>query len=336
MRLEWLEDILAVAQTGSFSEAAERRNLTQSAFSRRIGTIETSLGVELFDRSRKPVQLRAATKTQQETIGRLAGELRQLQTDLRRGDVAGANRIIIASQHALTTALAPPILQGIQARREDTYVRLRSANLDECFALLLARQADIALVYRVPGEAHPISAAYIETAMLGKDRLIPVIANTAVALFYQGMARGEVPFIAYPPEVFMGRIMQTRILPNISLPMPKAETALTLAALEMAAVGVAVAWVPASLARQRIDDGRLVDLSAVLPVADLEVTAVRLIGTADTVALSVWSHLTDRAPDQAADGAAAAQNFMLCVQVPTATADLRGMSGTEERHPVPF
>lgn len=40
MRLEWPDDILAVAETGSFSEAAERRHLTQSAFSRRIGSIE--------------------------------------------------------------------------------------------------------------------------------------------------------------------------------------------------------------------------------------------------------------------------------------------------------
>ncbi|MGB3147248.1 MAG: LysR family transcriptional regulator, partial [Paracoccaceae bacterium] len=35
MRLEWLEDILAIAETGSFAVAAERRHRTQSAFSRR-------------------------------------------------------------------------------------------------------------------------------------------------------------------------------------------------------------------------------------------------------------------------------------------------------------
>jgi LysR family transcriptional regulator, hypochlorite-specific transcription factor HypT len=39
MRQEWLEDILSIAQTGSFSEAAQRRNPTQSAFSRRIQQI---------------------------------------------------------------------------------------------------------------------------------------------------------------------------------------------------------------------------------------------------------------------------------------------------------
>ena len=45
MRIEWLQDILAVARTGSFAQAAQQRNLTPSAFSRRIQGIEDHLGV---------------------------------------------------------------------------------------------------------------------------------------------------------------------------------------------------------------------------------------------------------------------------------------------------
>ena len=36
MRLEWIEDILAVLDTGSLARAAEKRLLTQSAFTRRV------------------------------------------------------------------------------------------------------------------------------------------------------------------------------------------------------------------------------------------------------------------------------------------------------------
>ncbi len=156
MRLEWLEDLIAVSETGSFQEAAARRRLTQSAFSRRIQHIEEQVGIELFDRTRKPVQLRPAMQQQRDQIVRLAKDLHALVADLRRGDRLATNRIVIASQHALTTALTPLILQRIHALHEDTHVRLRSANLDECFALLLSRQADIALVYRLPDESHPI------------------------------------------------------------------------------------------------------------------------------------------------------------------------------------
>jgi LysR family transcriptional regulator, hypochlorite-specific transcription factor HypT len=295
MRLEWLEDIIAVAETGSFSEAAERRRLTQSAFSRRIAGIEDFLGVELFDRTRKPVQLRPTTEDQRSRIAQLASELRQLADDLRRGDRQSSNRIIIASQHALTTSLTPSILKDIQDRGENTYVRLRSANLDECFALLLSRQADIALVYRVPGEDHPISATYIETITICADRLIPVYSASAVDTLNARFVGGDVPYIAYPREVFLGQVMERLVLPRLrglTRPVTSAETGLTLAALEMAAVGVAVAWVPASLAQARIQSGELVDLSSTLPDCALEVTAARLSGTSSAAEDLIWEQLS--------------------------------------------
>jgi LysR family transcriptional regulator, hypochlorite-specific transcription factor HypT len=299
MRLEWLEDILAVAETGSFTEAAERRRLTPSAFSRRVHGIETYLGVDLFDRSRKPVQLRPTTLDQHARILRLASELRQLADDLRHGDRQASNRIVIASQHALTTALTPSILKQIQKRGENTYVRLRSANLDECFALLLSRQADIALVYRVPNEGHPISADFVETIPLGMDRLIPVFAAASLGSLNSRFEKGEVPYIAYPREVFLGQVMERLVLPRfrrVTRPVVVAETALTLAALEMAAVGVAIAWVPASLARARLAAKTLVDLSASLPNCALEVTAARLSGSAGPLEAKIWNTLSDIDP----------------------------------------
>ncbi|PZQ97226.1 MAG: hypothetical protein DI533_16045 [Cereibacter sphaeroides] len=294
MRLEWLEDILAVAETGSFGEAAERRHLTQSAFSRRMRNIEDYMGVELFDRSRKPIQLRPTTEDQRDRITRLSSELRQLVTDLRRADRRSSNRIVIASQHALTATLTPAILDGILGGGAEIFMRLRSANLDGCFALLLSRQADIAIVYRLPGEQHPISAGYIETALIGVDRLLPVYAMAKVSELNERFALGRLPYIAYPSDVFLGQVMERKIAPRlhrITDPVPNAETALTLAALEMAVAGVAVAWVPETLARPGIEAGRLADLSETLPHVELEITAVRLVGAAGQVEDRAWAHL---------------------------------------------
>ena len=53
----WLIDFLTLAETGSFSRAAEQRNLTQPAFSRRIRALEDWIGAALFDRSIVPVAL---------------------------------------------------------------------------------------------------------------------------------------------------------------------------------------------------------------------------------------------------------------------------------------
>ena len=56
MNLEWIDDLLAVIDSGSLSNAAQRRFITQPAFSRRIRAIEKNMGITLIDRARKPVQ----------------------------------------------------------------------------------------------------------------------------------------------------------------------------------------------------------------------------------------------------------------------------------------
>jgi LysR family transcriptional regulator, hypochlorite-specific transcription factor HypT len=285
MRLEWLEDILAVARTGSFTLAAQQRNLTASAFSRRIQGIEDHLGMVLFDRARKPVQLHAGVADQRDHMERMVGELRQLTGALQRGNAA--NRIVLASQHALTAALTPGLVARIHAAHADVYLRLRSANLDECFALLLSRQADVALVYRVAGGVHPISADYIETVLIGMDDLIPVSKAVPV---------GEnLRVIAYPRDVFLGEVVATRIYPLMAgwQIIPVAETALTLAAQELAVAGLGVAWLPRSLVHDKLAEGRLTDLSDQLPTLALDVTAVRLATERQPVEDAVWAVLTN-------------------------------------------
>ena len=46
-----LEDFLSLYRHKSFSHAAQERNVTQPAFSRRIRALEEWLGVVLFDRT---------------------------------------------------------------------------------------------------------------------------------------------------------------------------------------------------------------------------------------------------------------------------------------------
>src|SRR5688500_11241190 len=60
MELEWLEDFISLARSGSFSRSATERHVTQPAFSRRIQALELWLGVALIDRSAYPTRLTPA------------------------------------------------------------------------------------------------------------------------------------------------------------------------------------------------------------------------------------------------------------------------------------
>ena len=60
MEHKWLEDLVVLAETRSFSRAALMRNITQPAFSRRIQALEAWMGVDLIVRSSYPPSLTPA------------------------------------------------------------------------------------------------------------------------------------------------------------------------------------------------------------------------------------------------------------------------------------
>lgn len=57
INLEKSKYILTIAELSSFSKAAEKLFVAQSSLSRYVSELENKLGVELFDRSKLPIEL---------------------------------------------------------------------------------------------------------------------------------------------------------------------------------------------------------------------------------------------------------------------------------------
>ena len=292
MRLEWIEDILAVAEHGSFQAACEKRNVSQPAFSRRIRQIEEALGVSLFDRSARPARLSSHVHDQLDRMRDLSAGLRDLSGALRDVEGMRRRRIVIASQHAIAATSTPEIIGRFADLDIDT--RLRSANRDDCLAQIMTRRADIAFIHDVAGAQEIPGAEFLEILHIGSEALIPVYAHDRLDTLNQAYARGELPVIAYPADVFLGQVQRRVIFPRLTRVgrvRPKLETALTLAALEFARTGFAIAWIPEPLARADIAIGRLVDLSTTLPSIPMTLTAARLSDTVSPIVGDVWDRI---------------------------------------------
>jgi len=267
MRLEWIEDILAVIDTGSLRRAAEKRLLTQSAFTRRIRKIEEALGAPLFDRSHKPVTLMSAARLSEPQLRDAAATLRSLRDALADPANAMGRRLQIATQHALTTNLLPAIVAGLSSHARTT-IRVRLAIREQCLLYLLRGEADLAILYEDPRMGDLPQSRAFPDRILGSERLLPVHAPGAAA-------RGRtLPLIVYPPDSFLGTLMDQAILPAIR---PKwrvvqvCEAAFTHAALGLALAGVGHAWLPHALVAPHLAEGRLVVPDDGLPDHDLTI-----------------------------------------------------------------
>jgi len=286
MRMEWIDDILAVLDTGSLARAAEKRLVTQSAFTRRVRLIEESIGAELFDRRRKPVTLLAGVEALAPELRDLSIRLRQIRHKLHKANSEASSALSFACQHAITATVSPWIVRALTTQG-DGPVRVRSSNQEECLMLLLSDAVDFVVMYTVPDMPTPFSESAFETLKLGGDIFIPVCAPE----LRDALQSGLLNTISYPSDVFLGQVFDRHIVPRLNYEMQvttKAETALTLAAYEFAVGGIGVAWLPRSLALEAIADGTLISLEGELPVQPLDIKAFRLSGDTSLPSHSAW------------------------------------------------
>ena len=292
MRLEWIDDILAVVDCGSLAQAAEKRGLTQSAFTRRARAIESSIGTTLFDRRRKPVTLMPGVQTLEPELRELSARLHRLGHMLKTSSSQRGMPLTFVCQHALTTTIAPQIVRAA-THDNDVSVRVHSGNQDDCLMQLLSKEADLAVMYALPEEPSSEISQAFEAVDLGEDCLIPV----CVPSLLNRALSGTIPIITYPGDVFLGQVFSQMIRPRLpanAATMPIAETALTLAMLQLVLSEIGIAWLPVSLVEQSLSLGELVRIDDTLPAQALSIKMVRLRTAQTEQSEAIWQNLTNQ------------------------------------------
>ena len=97
VKLRDLHVLVAVANSGSISRAAERLAISHPVVSRTISDLEHTLGVRLFDRSSHGVEPTLNEKQREEVRKRFAGSKVKLMT---REPVNGTRRAVASARAA--------------------------------------------------------------------------------------------------------------------------------------------------------------------------------------------------------------------------------------------
>ena len=171
MDTQSLQAFLAVADSGSFSRAAEQLHLTQPAVSKRIAVLEEQIGARLFDRIGRRVGLTEAGRV-------LLPRARQILVMVDDSRLALGNltcnvggSLTLATSHHIGLHRLPPLLKAYTRDHPEVRLDLHFLDSEQAYQGVLDGELELAVVTLAP---HP--DPQLEAVPVWVDRLCFVCA----------------------------------------------------------------------------------------------------------------------------------------------------------------
>ena len=166
--LRHLEVFRAVAETRSFTRAAERLHVSQPVVSRTVRELERSLGVTLLVRTTRTVELtphgEALLEITQDLLGRFDRAMDRFIAYCR-GEYG---RIVVATLPSIAAAVLPPVLVDLVAEHPDAQIEILDVTADEATRAVRSGSADLAI-------ASPATGDGFDVEPLLRDRFVAVL-----------------------------------------------------------------------------------------------------------------------------------------------------------------
>ncbi len=135
--------VYQVYQDGSFSRAAEHLFLTQPALSIAIRRIEKTLGMPLFDRNKRPLELTEAGKAYIHAVEEtkfIEEEMLQQISDIRD---LNTGTLRIGGSHYLTAYILPSVLAGFNHEYPGIRIEITEESAADLAVMITERKLDL-------------------------------------------------------------------------------------------------------------------------------------------------------------------------------------------------
>lgn len=276
MELKWLEDYIALVDSGNFTAAADVRNLSQPAFSRRIQALESWLGVKLVDRSKKPFRFTSAAREHETTLRNLVNVIYQTKNRIKYS-VRDQNSLSIATQHSLlVTPFLPRFLERLSSSLVNLNFSIVSENMETCVAMFLKGGVDLLVIYETEGNRNVITPHFSVRKTLSSDEMILVATPQIHHLINEKNNIKTLPLLTYPTSSFFGTVIWADVLPKVLRHTNASivcESSFSVGLREMALASTGAAWLPRSIVEDEIQSGKLVVLEEISRSIPMNVVA---------------------------------------------------------------
>jgi DNA-binding transcriptional LysR family regulator len=162
--------LLAVAETGSIGQAAEALQISQPAASKRVASLERSLGILLIVRSTKGSTLTAEGQAVADWARRVIETVDEMLGAVAAMTASNAIGLRVASSLTLAEQLVPEWLSRLRWRFPELHISLRVANSQQVQELVAKGKADLGFVET------PLLDMHLNAVQVARDELVVIVS----------------------------------------------------------------------------------------------------------------------------------------------------------------
>ncbi len=246
--------VATIASAGGATRAAQQLHLSQSAVSHQLRGLEERLGIPLFERRGRRLEITAAGRKLVDLAAQVLEPLRRAELELRRGLLTERPKLRVATQCYTAYHWLPKALRALGAQHPELELELQGGVMGDAAPPLLAREVDLVLCVVPPKKAR------LKRVALFRDELVlavprghplarkPFVSGreladqTLIQTEISALARDHVRKLLFPPGVQPPRVLR----------VPVSE-----AVLDLVQAGLGVAVVAGFTLRARLERGEV-------------------------------------------------------------------------------
>lgn len=165
MDFKQLRAFITVVDTGSVSRAAVLLNLVQPAVSRQLKMLETDLGVTLFERGRKGMQLTASGQTLAEHARRVLSEIERAREDVKPTRAGLHGTVTVGVLPSTADLLASALVGAVADRHPGILLRISMGYAGHLRQWVEQGEVDVGLLYEPHRLAEDRTQPLVEEAL---------------------------------------------------------------------------------------------------------------------------------------------------------------------------
>lgn len=201
MDLRQMRYFLAVAEERNFNRAAERLHMAQPPLTRQIHALEEDLGVALFTRTSKGVELTEAGAALLEEVPNLLSLAQRARDRAQRAGQGLTGRLDVGTFGSGVLDVIPRMLARFHAQRPDVRIVLHNQTKAEQIDALRERRISVGFNRIVP----PESDLVVETVL--RERMVVALPVRHALTARKRLTLGDLadqPMILYPNQPMPG------------------------------------------------------------------------------------------------------------------------------------